>query len=284
MGYGLILFPRSTPRGADSAFGWWIEAAASVGLTVRLAFFEDITISIIGNEQEAMLDSGEVIRPDFVVMRGYCTPLSEFFEMKHIPVINSTRSMTVSRDKLLTHVALSAAGLPTPSTVWFQTPPTYSEACNLFASPRFIVKAREGSKGERVWLVDSETSYAEAVGICGGDMLLQEYVGSSRGRDLRIWVIGGKAVGAVLRHSDSDFRSNFALGGKATLYDASHEALRLAEKAAEATGLFFAGVDLLFTDSGFTICEVNGNAGFRTLSSVGGPDILKLFFKTLHDS
>lgn len=228
--------------------------------------------------------SGEKLRPDFVIMRGYCTPLSEFFEMKRIPVINSTRSMTLSRDKFLTHVALSSAQLPTPATVWFQTPPSYLESCALFSSSCFIVKAREGSKGERVWLAEDEESYSMATAACHGDMLMQEYIASSRGRDIRIWVIGGRAVGAVLRHSDSDFRSNFALGGKATLYDAPPQALRLAEKAAEATGLFFAGVDLLFTGSGFTVCEVNGNAGFRTLSSVGGPDILKLFFKRFNDS
>lgn len=285
MGYGLILFPISTPGGADSAFQWWIDSAASVGLRARVAFFEDMAIRINNQSHTAVLAGDEVLQPDFVVMRGYCTPLSEFFEQQGAKVVNSTRSMCVSRDKLLTHLTLSSAAIPTPATVWCPVlPSTYSEVCQLMDSPRFVIKNREGSKGEKVWLVSDKSSFAEAMEKCDDNILLQEYIESSHGRDLRLWIIGGKTVGAVLRHSDSDFRSNYALGGHATLYDPPYEACRLAEDAARATGLFFAGVDLLFTETGFTVCEVNGNAGFRTLSATGGPDILKFFFKTLHDS
>ena len=284
MGYGLILFPRSTPGGADSAFQWWIDSAASVGLRVRVAFFEDLTIGINDGVRTAVIAGEGVLQPDFVVMRGYCTLLSDFFEQQGIPVINSSRSMIVSRDKLLTHLALSAAGIPTPHSVWSAVAPTYPEACLMIGSPCFVIKKRKGSKGENVWLASDSSSYHKAIAGCEGDILIQEYIKSSHGRDIRVWVIGGKTVGTVMRYSDKDFRSNFALGGHAVIYDPPYEVCRLAEKAARATGLFFAGVDLLFTESGFTVCEVNGNAGFRTLSAVGGPDILKLFFKTLNDS
>lgn len=283
MGYGLILFPRSTPQGADSAFQWWIDSATSVGLRVRVAFFEDITLRINDRTRTAVIAGEEVSQPDFVVMRGYCTPLSEFFEQQGITVINSSRSMIVSRDKLLTHIALSDAGIPTPCSVWSAVAPTYAEACRMIGSQCFVIKKRKSSKGENVWLATDRPSYDKAVEGWEGDILIQKYVKSSHGRDIRVWVIGGETVGAVMRYSDKDFRSNFALGGEAALYEPPHEACLLAEAAARAAGLFFAGVDLLFTETGFTVCEVNGNAGFRTLSASGGPDILKLFFKTLHD-
>ena len=283
MSHGLILFPRSTPSGCDSAFRWWIDAAASFGLKVRVEFFENIILKVCGDRTEAMLAGGEILAPQFVVMRGYCTPLSEFFEHRGVRVVNSTRSMSVSRDKLLTHLTLSAAGLPQPATIWCPVALPYADAARLMSAPRFVIKEREGSKGEKVWLADSEHSFSKAISACSEGILLQEYVEESHGRDLRIWVIGGEAVAAVIRKSGSDFRSNFALGGSATLCDAPPEARKLAEKAAAACGLFFAGVDLLFTRRGFTVCEVNGNAGFRTLSKAGGPDILNLFFKKIND-
>lgn len=251
-------------------------------MSVRVAFFEDIEIRAAGGEVGYSIcgQSGE--RVDFVVMRGYDERLSRFFSLTGATVINRWEAMALSHDKLLTHICLTQSGLPTPDCFSTASPVDYDTVARRFGAGRFIVKQIDGSRGSNVFLVDSPESFADAVGACGPMPLYQKAVESSFGRDLRLWIIGGTVGGCVLRQSSSDFRSNYSLGGTATLFNPPPEAAALAVAAARATGLFFAGVDLLFDGDGFTVCEVNGNAGFRSLSAVGGPDLPDLFFKKIN--
>ena len=283
MSHGLILFPRSTPGGAVSAFNWWQEAAHNHGLHATIGFFEELTLTVGIEGKFEMRCNHRPINPEWVIMRGYADIPSKFWEMEGIPVVNSTESMQLSRNKMLTHGALSAAGIPTPPTIWAGSHISYAKATELLGTDKLVIKALQGSKGESVWLAEEEIEYDRICSKSDGEILIQKYIAESFGRDLRIWVIDGKAAGCVMRSSATDFRSNFSLGGKATLYDAPPEAIALAERAATTLGLFFAGVDLLFTSDGFTVCEVNGNAGFRTLSACGGPDILDIFFSRFND-
>ena len=95
---------------------------------------------------------------------------------------------------------------------------------------------------------------------------------------MRVWVIGGRAVGAVMRYSQTSFLSNYSQGGSVRAFDLPEEAARLAVESAAATGAEFAGIVLLFRGDGFSVNEVNGNAGVRTLSRGGRNDIPKELF------
>lgn len=97
----------------------------------------------------------------------------------------------------------------------------------------------------------------------------QRYVAASHGRDLRVWTVGDRAVACVMRRSDGALQSNYAMGGHACAHPLDEAAAQLAVAAAQSIGLDFAGVDLLMDgEGGYTVCEVNGNAGFRTLYAV----------------
>ena len=112
----------------------------------------------------------------------------------------------------------------------------------------------------------------------GCEPVLQEFVATSSGRDIRVWVTGDEVAGHVLRYNPSSFKSNFAAGGSFRQIPLPPAAASLAVAAARACGLFFAGVDLLFDgQNGFKVCEVNGNAGFRTASA----DIPDALFRNL---
>ena len=273
-----MIYPAYTRHCADVAYSWFQQEGERLGLRVRILYFEDFRADLpFGFD-------GVEKWPDAVLIRGYDRAVSQFFEQKGITVPNNARAMFCSRDKWQTIQVLGQAGLPVPETIC--GPSGWEKAHQQLGLP-FVVKTRTGSKGEGVFLVEKQEEFQELMfrlrqfpfisGIpCELDdanYLCQKFIAHSRGRDLRVWVLGGQAVAAVVRSNADSFRSNFAQGGQAELFDlttpSGRQAARLAIRATEAVGLFFAGVDLLFMpDGGWTICEVNGNAGFRTISSV----------------
>lgn len=281
---GLVLFPKSTLAGGATAFDWWRAAAQECGLHADIAFFEDITIAC-GSRPEAYLAGKPLTIPDFVVMRGYNEALSLFFENSGCAVFNSWHSMMLSRDKRLTHNCLCRARIPSPETVWSTDALSYSTVSARLGG-QFVVKQTDGSRGVNVFLIDNESDYGKAINkMCGASYLCQRYVKSSHGRDLRLWVVGGSVAGGVLRYSESSFLSNYSQGGKAAAVKIDDAAAALAVRASQCLGLDFAGVDILFAeDAGYCVCEVNGNAGFRTLAGIDPhTDILHRFFKHIHE-
>ncbi|HIR94653.1 MAG TPA: ATP-grasp domain-containing protein [Candidatus Coprenecus stercorigallinarum] len=286
---GLLIYPSTTPRG-NNAFGWFREAAARYGMELEVLFYD--------SSGAGALAGAPAWTPDFVLMRGYNTALSRWYEAQGVTVVNSTDSMILCRDKYRCSEVLAAAGVPVPGVL------SLAEAEGGAAFP-FILKLNYGSKGENVFLIGDEREYREALEACrmekqhrleelsrgitefgetpeevayGCTPVLQEFIASSRGRDIRVWVTGDEVAGHVLRYNDRSFKSNFAAGGSFRQIPLPPEAASTALAAARAAGLFFAGVDLLFDGhGGFKVCEINGNAGFRTASS----DIPDALFRAL---
>ena len=286
---GLLIYPSTTPRG-NNAFGWFREAAACYGMELEVLFYD--------SPGAGALAGAPAWTPDFVLMRGYNTALSRWYEAQGVTVVNSTDSMILCRDKYRCSEVLAAAGVPVPGAL------SLAEAEGGAAFP-FILKLNYGSKGENVFLIGNEREYKEALEVCrmeeqhrleelsrgitefgetseevayGCTPVLQEFIASSRGRDIRVWVTGDEVAGHVLRYNDRSFKSNFAAGGSFRQIPLPPEAASTALAAARAAGLFFAGVDLLFDGhGGFKVCEINGNAGFRTASS----DIPDALFRAL---
>lgn len=282
MKHGLLLFPKSCGAGGPDAFAWWISEAAALGIDLQQAFFEDMTVEFCRHTMFRLCGE-DIDKPDFVIMRGYCAEVSVAFETAGIPVFNRWAAMAASLNKVITHNQLVAAGIPTPRTFWSPVPPAYQKACEILGSNVFVAKQPDSSRGCNVYLVHDADEYAAANTACGGNMLVQEYIASSHGRDLRVWTVGDTAVAQVLRHSETSFLSNFSQGGSASPFPLAPVAAAMAVGAANAIGLDIAGVDLLFTaDGNYTVCEVNGNAGFRTLSATGGPNIIKMYMEYIH--
>ncbi len=317
---GYLIYPSTTPR-ANNAFDWWKQAAARYGIDLQVMFYDGYGQSEAIDCDGTLIAPQELARPDFVILRGYNTALSRWWESCGVRVINPTDAMLLCRDKLSTAQALSKAGIATPRTYSEEEvfsgrqsdspAERYAAICRLLGADRFILKQNFGSKGENVFLITSEEEYAAAVRICeeeklrrldaltsgenglssefgqtreevlrGCSILLQEYIQSSFGRDIRVWVCGGQVIGHILRYNDHSFKSNFAAGGSFRNVELPQGGARLAVAAAAAVGLDFAGIDLLYTsEDTFTVCEVNGNAGFRTASADIPDGIFRTLFK-----
>lgn len=221
----------------------------------------------------------KVKKPDFVLFWDKDVILAKYLEISGIPVYNSSKSIEICDDKRKTYTALLEAGIPIPQTI--SAPMTYEnigfsklDFLNVYENRLgfpMIVKEAFGSFGEQVYKVDNREQLEKIVGeLQKTPFLVQKYIGTSCGQDVRIQVVGDKVVAAMRRFSDKDFRANITYGGSKERYKPDAKACELAIKACRAVGCDFGGVDLLFAPNGFLVCEVNSNAHFKNLYDCTG--------------
>lgn len=140
----------------------------------------------------------------------------------------------------------------------------------------FVIKQNKGSFGEQVYLVNDNKQAIETLKKIGHtEVLFQQYIKNSCGKDYRVYVVGGRVVACALRYNESDFRSNVASGGKMQMVNLPASYQELAVNACNVLGADFAGVDLLIGDNGPLVCEVNSNAHFTALSKITGVNVAK---------
>lgn len=228
---------------------------------------------------------GEVLcgkdRPDFVLFWDKDISLAKRLEAEGLRLFNSAESIEICDSKALTATRLTGV-VPTPKTVI--APKTFEgvgynsykfleNATRVLGLP-MIIKESYGSFGAQVYLAECLEDAKEIVDSIGHkDFIMQKFISESRGRDIRVNVVGGKAVCAMERYNDNDFRSNITNGGKMRKASLSTEAADVAIRAAEAIGLDFAGVDVLLGKDGPVVCEVNSNPHFKSSLECTGVDM-----------
>ena len=204
-----------------------------------------------------------------------------------IKLFNSHKSIRVCDDKGLTTLALTDKGVNLPKTIfgalcYNKDMPIDKEWAKKIADSLgfpLIVKESFGSMGKGVYLAND---FDELIVVMNQlklkPHLFQEYLGTRRGVDVRVIVVGGKAVCAMQRENQSDFRSNVAQGGKGTPIELPIEFRKTAEKCAEVLGLSYCGVDLLYGKDGQPfVCEVNSNAFISGIEKVTGFNVAKSY-------
>jgi RimK family alpha-L-glutamate ligase len=196
---------------------------------------------------------------------------------------------------MLTYMALSGHGVSMPDSTpgpLFYDPsmPTDRGSCevleNRYGYP-MVVKECFGSSGKGVHLARDRMGLMSILdSLRGRPYLVQRCINTSVGEDLRIIVIGGKAIGSMLRHSDTDFRSNVALGGSSFNQDVSDVSRSVAEKVADVLDLDYCGVDLLKDADGeySIVCEVNSNAFFESFEESTGINVAGAYARHIMDS
>jgi len=282
---GWVIYSRETlsSKFGNNAFDWMVESALKYDLKVEILFEEDFDL-VTSHKGAVFLKKGKrLVKPDFAVMRSYGLDLARHLESAGVPVFNSSASMAVSQDKWQTHQALCQKGLRSPESLWVSSPKTYDDIVGVLGSP-FVAKGLLGSKGEDVYLVkDSDSFYAAMKNLEGQKTLFQKFVSESAGTDIRVHVIGGKVVAGVRRLSEGDFKSNYHQGGSAQAVAITEEMQELSLAATKALSLDFAGIDLLESHDGPTICEVNAIPGFRTICLTSDTDIPSLIFEYISE-
>ena len=147
-----------------------------------------------------------------------------------------------------------------------------------------IIKCISGSQGKGVFIAETKKEFKQQLNILKAvnenhNIIIQEFIKSSYGKDLRVYVLGGKPIACMLRKSsDGDFKANISNGGVGELFEINDEIYWLSVEATRVTGLDIAGVDLLFDESGYKLCEVNSNPGFKGLEKYTDVNIAQQIF------
>lgn len=201
------------------------------------------------------------------------------FEMMEIPVVNVSAAIRRSRDKLRSLQFLSRHDIDIPKTVIARGPGQIQAALRVVGGPPVVLKLLQGTQGVGVMLaetVEALESILHTVWSLGHNLLIQEFVAESRGRDIRALVVGGTVVAAMKRIAPlGHFRSNIHRGGSGRVVRLSPEYERAAVESARIMDLEIAGVDLLESRSGPKVIEVNSSPGFEGLEKATGIDIAR---------
>lgn len=252
-----------------------VESLRDLGIPATIYHPDKFDVIVGKNTGYGIKYNGqEFDMPELVLTRTgsgtteFITAIVRQFEEEHIRCINSSLSVEIAKDKMRSHQLLASHGLPIPNTMLVRFPVEVDIVDNMIGWP-CVVKIISGSYGEGIYLCESKTSFKKMMEFIGNldtpkILLVQEYVDAKPGEDLRVFVVGGKVIGAMKRHApDGDFRANISAGGYGEPFEVSSEIDYLAREAARICGLQIAGIDLLFDKNGYKICEANSAPGFE---------------------
>jgi len=240
---------------------------------------------ILLKNYEVMMNLEESIShpPEFAVFLDKDILLANYVKNAGVPVFNDPDVIERCDNKAKQYLELSKHGVPMPKTIL--APKVYSEfsirdsgyyeQILLELGLPMIIKEGKGSFGMKVYLIETEEAFYNKVeALRGIDFVFQEFIASSRGRDIRVNVVGDQIVAAMYRYSETDFRANITNGGKAKTIELTEAQKEVALHAAKAVQAEFAGVDLLFGRfEEPLVCEVNAAAHIRNIYNVTGINV-----------
>ncbi|WEN16110.1 30S ribosomal protein S6--L-glutamate ligase [Rhodanobacter sp. AS-Z3] len=207
----------------------------------------------------------------------YGTAVLRQLEMMGVYTPNPSDAVLRARDKLRCLQILAAQGIDMPVTVFGDNPDDTNDVLALLGDPPHVIKLNEGSQGTGVVLAEKRAASQSVIEAFRGlyaNFLVQEFVAEAKGSDLRCFVVGDKVVAAMQRDSSpGEFRANLHRGGSAKAATLSAEEERIAVAAAGALGLGVAGVDLLRSNRGPLLLEVNASPGLEGIEASTGVDV-----------
>lgn len=205
-----------------------------------------------------------------------CAVLRQFEVMGVYPV-NESVAITRSRDKLRSMQLLAKKGVGLPVTVFAHKTSDPEDLIEMVGGPPVIIKLLEGTQGIGVVLGETKGAAVSIIQAFGGvdtDILVQEYIKEAKAEDIRCLVVGGKVVAAMTRKGkEGEFRSNLHRGGSAEAIKISGPERETALAAAKAMGLNVCGVDMLRSNHGPVVMEVNSSPGLEGVEKATGVDV-----------
>ncbi|KXI29646.1 30S ribosomal protein S6--L-glutamate ligase [Paraglaciecola hydrolytica] len=213
----------------------------------------------------------------------YGTSVVRQFEMMGTFSINESVAISRSRDKLRSLQLLSRKGIGLPRTGFANHPDRIDDLIKNVGGAPVVIKLLEGTQGIGVVLAETQKT-AEAIieafmGL-NANILVQEYIKEAGGADIRCFVVGGKVVAAMKRQAnEGEFRSNLHRGGTASLVRLSPAERKTAINAAKTMGLNMSGVDILRSNNGPVVMEVNSSPGLEGIEKATGKDVAAMIIE-----
>jgi RimK family alpha-L-glutamate ligase len=265
-----------------------IETFTKKNITSKVVEPSGFDIIVNKNIKNSILYNGQLVElPKVVLVRtgaetnNFMLAVLRQLDKAGIICINEADAVETASDKLKTSQILSQHNISIPNTMMVKHPVDSIIVKDRIGFP-CVVKVITGTQGVGVYLCEKRRDFNKLmefihnVGI-SKTLLLQEYMGSNPGEDLRVLVIGGKVIGAMKRIGPKgDFRANISNGGTGKKFKITPEIDFIARETARILNLHIAGIDLLFDNDGFVVCEANSAPGFKGFEKYCGIDIAEL--------
>jgi ribosomal protein S6--L-glutamate ligase len=269
------------------------EAAIARGHEVAVVDYLRCYMDISARKPRVLF-RGEEVSPDAVIPRigatytFYGAAVVRQFEMAGIYTLNDSQSISRSRDKLRSLQLLSRAGVGLPTTSFAHSTQDIDGLLDVVGGPPVVVKVLEGTQGLGVVLAETKKAAESVISAfrqLDANILVQEFIKEARGADIRAFVVGGKVVAAMKRQgAPGEFRSNLHRGGHAEAVKLTPAERATAVRAAKTMELNVSGVDLVRSDSGPMVLEVNSSPGLEGIEGASGVDIADAIVEYIEDN
>lgn len=255
-----------------------IERGHEVSVVDYLRCYMDITA-----RRPKVLFRGEEVRPDAVIPRigatytFYGTAVVRQFEMADVFTAVSSQGISRSRDKLRSMQLLSRAGVGLPTTSFAHSTQDVLGVLDVVGGAPVVVKLLEGTQGLGVVLAETKKAAESVIGAfrqLDANILVQQFIKEAGGADIRAFVVDGKVVAAMKRQgAPGEFRSNLHQGGSAEVIKLTPKERATAIRAAKTMELDIAGVDMIQSEDGPMVLEVNSSPGLEGIEGASQKDV-----------
>ncbi|MDF1656049.1 MAG: 30S ribosomal protein S6--L-glutamate ligase [Verrucomicrobiales bacterium] len=269
------------------------EAAVKAGHEVRVIDYVKCHMEITSMRPSIYLGDEKLEGFDAIIPRIGATytffgcAVVRQFEMMNVYSLNESVAISRSRDKLRSLQLLARKGIGLPVTTFAHDPRATGQLVKQVGGAPVVIKLLEGTQGVGVVLAETNKaaeSVIEAFRGLNANILAQEFIKEAGGADIRCFVVGGKVVAAIKRQGkEGEFRSNLHRGGSASIVKITPEERSTAARAAKIMGLNVAGVDLLRSNHGPVVMEVNSSPGLEGIETATGKDVAGLIITLIEN-
>lgn len=272
---GWLIYQREDAKVNQTYIDWFQDEAKTMDIDIQVIYRETMSIGIVHGKYCILIDGKKIELPDFIVNRSIEPFLQQFFSAQGVSVFNDAQTANIANHKAQTHLSLHTIGVP-------MMPSFFIHGRALPDNPPFpyplIVKTATGRGGQEVYFIEHNEDWeAFKQSIEHRDYVIQS-TDVQLGKDVRVFIIGKEIVAAVLRSNDHDFRANFKLGGKATLYHLSKAETTMIQRICDHFNFGLVGIDFLLDHNDNLIFnEIEDVVGSRILSEVSDINLLKMY-------
>ena len=272
----------------------FLEVAEKREMNLKILCPEQFDLLVNREDNKSVIVDNHTTRlPQFLLPRqGASTPYFSLAVIRHLErlgvhTFNSSESIETVKDKLYTQQILAANNFPVPRTMLARYPLNIQLIEETIGFP-IVVKTISGSQGSGVFLCETKGHLEDLMELIDtaktqANFIIQEFIRTSKGRDLRVFIVGSRVIACMERiSSDGSFKANYSRGGEVRSFPVNPEIEWLATESARVLNLDIAGIDLLFDGENFKVCEANSSPGFKGIEScceVSIPDAIYDFIK-----
>lgn len=266
-----------------------VEAAEQRGHDVEVIDALRCYMNITSNKPQIRYKGRVLVGFDAIIPRigasitFYGTAVLRQFEMMGVYPLNESVAISRSGDKLRSMQLLSRKGVGMPVTGFAHSPDDVGDLIETVGGAPLVIKLLEGTQGKGVVLAETHSAAESVIQAFHGlnaNILVQEFIEEANGADIRCFVVGGKVIAAMKRQGkEGEFRSNLHQGGSADLVKITPEERATAIRSAKILGLNVCGVDLLRSDRGPVVMEVNSSPGLEGIEEASGKDVAGLIIE-----